>query len=227
MYRFTIISLLVISTVGCASMTSSIMNRSDHDVFSKNSHKKQKGVPVTLSVPTHLKVQIQEEYFLRKNQDTANPHYMPKPVSVDRPILSVDYGFDYEDKIFMVDLKRPAVGTIQTDIQIDPDTQYFRAIKGKVVDNTLREIAQILPQFNVAFATPTSGSIGDAESKLITAKRTVAFTRIDINAVDFEQQLTNFFDKHVNNCNDCQTRQGDGTTDQSSTIQQPEYETIQ
>jgi len=200
-------------------MTSSIMNRSDQDVFTKNSRKKQKGVPVTVAVPTHLKVQIQEEYFLRKNEDTDNPHYMPQSVSVDRPILSVDYGFDYEDKIFMVDLKRPAVGTIQTDIQIDAETQYFKAIKGKVVDNTLREIGQILPQFNIALASPTSGKLG-AESKLITDKRTVAFTRIDINAVDFEQQLEQFFDKHVNNCNDCKIRQGDAQND-SSYIQPP------
>ncbi len=178
---------------GCSSFTSMVMNRDDHDNFRRNSNVPQKGVPITVNVPTHLKVRIEEEYYITK----SGKHLYP-----EKPIRSVETGLDYEEKIFMVDLKRPAVGTIQTDIQIDPKTQYFQAIKGKVVDNTIREITDILGQFNIQFATPTKGNVDT--TSLNSDFRTVAYARFDINSPDFELQLDQFLDTHINNCNNCQ-----------------------
>lgn len=193
MIRVLTVALFVSTLSGCASFTSMMMNRDDDDNFSRNSNLPQKGVPVTVKVPTHLKVRIEEEYYITKDGVQLFP---------EKPIRSVVTGLDYEGKVFMVDLKRPAVGTIQTDIQIDPNSQYFKAIKGKVVDNTIREITDILGQFNVQFAEKSSGGLEKVD--LNTDYRTVAYGRFDINAVDFEQQLDQFFDTHINNCNNCQ-----------------------
>ena len=192
MTRLVLLIIAVSIFPGCTSMTSMVMNRDDGDNFSRNSQAPQKGIPITVAIPTHLKVRIEEEYYITKQ----GKHIYPT-----KPILSVETGFDYEDKIFMVDLKRPAVGTIQTDILIDPKSQYFSAIKGKVVDNTIREITDILGQFSVPLGIKTSGELN--VTGLNKDLRTVAYARFDINSADFEQQLNQFLDHHINNCNTC------------------------
>ena len=197
-----VLTLLVVST-GCTSMTSTLLNRDDCDNFTRNGGKHpEKGIPITLRVPTHLKVWIDEEYYLQKTK--AEDGKIPlKALNTGKPVISVVTSFDYEEKLFTVDFKRPGAGTLKTDIQMDSEKQYFKQIHTKVVDNTIQEITKIVKQFSVPLGIKTS--VGQSiEKNLIVDTRTVAFVRFDINAPDFEQQLMAFFDQHINSCNSCQ-----------------------
>lgn len=191
------VSLLVVVS-GCSSMTSSMLNRDDYDFFWRNSKVPNKGIPVTVKVPTHLKVWIEEEYYIQNTATGLQPFYP------DTPVISVATGFDFEEKMFTVDFKRPGAGTIQTDVELDAEAQYFKKIHGKVVDNTIREITDIVKQFKPAFATKTSEFDEEIKKNLIFDTRTVAYGRFDINDPDFEQKLAMFFDRHITSCNCCQ-----------------------
>ena len=197
MIRSFIILLLLTVVSGCTSMTSSFLNRDDYDNFSRNSKHPAKGIPITLKVPTHLKVRIEEEYYIQKGASG-----LQRVLTKTKPVISVETTFDYEEKIFTVDFKRPGAGTLQTDIKLDRDTQYFTQIHSKIVDNTIQEITKVVKQFSAPLGLKTSVGTNIAD-KLIIDRRTVAFGRFDINAPDFEQQLAGFFHTHINECNDC------------------------
>jgi hypothetical protein len=197
--RTSLILILLVTVSGCTSMTSTLLNRDDQDNFTRDGKIPAKGIPITLRVPTHLKVWIEEEYYIQKKKDGMDGLEV---LQTGKPVISVVTSFDYEEKIFTVDFKRPGAGTLQTDIKIDKDSHYFTQIHSKIVDNTLQEITKVVKQFSAPLGIKTSVG-ATIKDNLIVDTRTVAFTRLDINACDFEQQLMSFFNQHINDCNSC------------------------
>ncbi len=183
---------------GCTSMTTTLLNRQDDDSFTRNERCPNRGIPITVLVPTHVKIWIEEEYYIQNQGEKLAPLYL------DKPVLSVRTEYDYEEKLFTVDFKRPMSGTIQTDIKIDAQKQYFERIHGKVVDNTIRDITGIIQQFAPAFRKGKATAAGETlMANLIVAKRTVAFGRFDLNAPDYAARISQFLDAHINNCGYC------------------------
>lgn len=103
----------------------------------------------------------------------------------------------YTDKVFTVDFKRPAGGTLGiSDTTFDAE-QYFSKIKATYTENTLKDI-------NTAFQTltgqATSVKIGDNEQQLVVDEREVARARFDISEPRWEERMHAFVDQHVTGC---------------------------
>lgn len=222
----------VIALSGCASFSTTMLNRQDDNSlwgnsngeFKGNNNKTRpyKGVPITLKLPTHLDVFIDEEYFLKIQGDKVS-----EPLENQCRLLSVRNKLIYSDKVFTVDFKRPASGTLGLTLGFDEDEQYFNSIDSKLKDDTIVAssalvagvINSLQAQNSAAIKTSTAEEEArkkEEEKKKADAKakkdgvvtpdsRVVAYQRFDINAIDFEQQVADFVNKHLNCCNQCST----------------------
>lgn len=197
---------------GCTSISSTLVNRTDNDMFVGNSNGEPnmhsgarpfKGVPITVRVPTHVDVAIREKvrYYAADNSLT--------PIKTRHRHLFVQTDLIYTDKVFMVDVKRPAAGTLDYTMEFgalgdDVDNrQYFKSLKSKIEDKTLADVSTAIS--TVLQAIPTSKDDGQNEegtnkdtAGVIVEERTVAWKRFDIDAYDFEDQVSLFVDQHMN-----------------------------
>lgn len=222
-------AILVLSGVslvatGCTSISSTLLNRTDNDVFVGNSNGEPnahcgarpfKGVPITIRVPTHLDVAIKEKLYLRKNKDdklvrvyTRNRSLYVEPVVIET------------DKVFTVDPKRPAAGTLASTIEWNTDktadggednSQYFASIVNNIKDETILDVTAalntVLPTLNtIAARTANDGqqTASTLKDELIVESRTVAWKRFDLDSYCFEQEVADFVSQHMNCCNTCQ-----------------------
>ena len=207
------ITVAAISTFGCNSISSTLVNRTDSDFFYGNSNgdpcrkcqtRPFKGVPITVRVPTHLDIAVKETVFLRATKD--NEHI--SKVITPRPHLFVETQLIETDKVFTVDVKRPAAGTLDYSMTFgkkdDPtdDEQYFSEIKSTIVDKTINDINTslqgILPLLRKAPTAKSTAAPG--ERNVFTENRIVAWKRFDLDAVDFELQITAFLEQQLNYC---------------------------
>lgn len=210
--------LAILAFSGCTSVTSTMLNRTEADNFvgNSNGHPKKhcdarpfKGVPITLRVPTHVDIAIVEKVRLSLDSKSRELHRLD---STHRH-LSVATNLIYTDKVFTVDVKRPAAGTANYTLEFGGATddldnrQYFKNIKSRIVDETIKDVTSAI---NTVFnALPASTE--DAGAKFITdgtvtffeQTRTVAWKRFDVDAVDFEAQVAAFVELHMNSCNTC------------------------
>jgi len=183
------------------------MNRYDNDRIGGVSNgergihenaKPFKGIPVTMKVPTHLDVKVIETIYL----DPATY----KPVPTERRNLSAEAVTVVSDKIFAVDPKKAAAG--ETNYSFAMKDGYYTQVKQMVNDETIKDVNAALVNLLPLLApkpAPKSltkfemGSPGEPETKT----RVVAWKRFDINSVDFEDQVKQFVDHHINNCDSC------------------------
>jgi hypothetical protein len=198
---------LVVSAVGCTSLSSTMLNRLDDNSFVGNSNgdacsrgrtRPFKGVPITLQVPSHVDVSIDETYYLANDATTGTLTELP----IGR-ILNVRTEVIKTKKVFIVDFKRPASGTLNLDAKFNDD-QYLKSITSHLEDTTIKDSAALLGTV-LKFATgkQTSGTQGPAPSPNFSRQtRTVAYRRFDINEPDFEGQVDAFVSRHLNNCNE-------------------------
>jgi len=202
--------------VGCTSISSTMLNRLETDDFVGNSNGKLKangaarpfkGVPITLRVPTHVDISIQEKVRFCLNGNTLTP------LRSTRRHLWVETDLVYTDKVFTVDVKRPAAGTANYTLEFGEKTadldnrQYFKNIKSRIVDETIKDVTAAI---NTVFSALPSGRNGEpagvAGSEglvFFEQTRTVAWKRFDVDMVDFEMQVAAFVRDHLNNCNSC------------------------
>ncbi len=219
---------------GCASVKSTAINRVDSDVFIGDSNGKPKvhcsarpfnGVPVTLRVPTHLDVAIQEKLLFICDGKTMKRHMGKRNFSVHTELVRTE-------KVFTVDPKRPAAGQLNykmrfgaNDGNVD-NSQYFSELDGFVVDRTIADVTLALRDITNALegkgptkkpgATPepkdvpapagAAGAIAPAEATVtyIPEVRTVAWQRFDIDSPTFEQDVAAFVELHMNRCHSCE-----------------------
>ena len=193
---FTILALSTLS--GCTTLVSTMLHRDESDNFYKNQNLPLKGVPMALKVPTHLDVWIEETYYLQMTPRGLE-EYLP-----ERRNLGITTTPVMTKKIFTVDFKRPAAGSLAYDMGFNED-QYLNKVANKIEDKTISDVTAAVQRVATAFAKPTAANFGsdDLKNKIIEGARHVAFRRFDIDAPDFEQQLATFVYDHMNACHDC------------------------
>lgn len=106
-------------------------------------------------------------------------------------------------KIFLVDIKRPASGSLESTIDFNGN-QYFDKIAATSVDTTITDSAALVE--TIISKLPVAGRPVDGEANppalpetFTPRTTTVAYRRFDINSPCFEQDLGDFVDQHLNN----------------------------
>ncbi|MBI3861599.1 MAG: hypothetical protein HY290_06860 [Planctomycetia bacterium] len=137
--------------LGCNSISSTLVNRTDNDQFFGNSNGKPcskcqtrpfKGVPITMRVPTHLEISVKETIFL----EVLTEKNRIQQVSTPRRHLFIETNLVETDKVITVDPKRPGGGMLnysmtfgKKDVRND-HAQYFSEIKSYIVDRTIQDV---------------------------------------------------------------------------------------
>lgn len=211
------ILVLCLTVAGCTSFTSTVLKRFDDNSYTgqSNGHDKKhgaarpfKGIPITLKVPTHLDVYIEETYFVRLDEDSATEllHGKMRLMDIRTEVIK-------SDKVFTVDFKRPASGFLDLDMTFDEEEQYFKKIISKLQDDTITDTANLVATSikSLSALSASKMQLGETvESELRRQRieqdtRVVAFKRFDINSATFEHDLECFVHQHLNQCNQCGT----------------------
>lgn len=197
---------------GCTSVKSTLINRTESDIFIGNSNGKPKakcaarpfnGVPITLRVPTHVDVVIKEKILLR----SKGIHDLTRVATTKRHLF-VETRVIETDKVFTVDIKRPGAGTLNYGMTFGEgkNAQYFAELSSEIEDNTLQDITEAIGTITQAVTTSQTGG-NDPKAAMrptfFPETRTVAWRRFDIDSPAFEQQVAEFVSQHMNQCNSC------------------------
>ena len=154
-----------------------------------------KGIPVTLEVPTHLKLTfVRQQYWVPKEGDAGRFLQNDKDALVT---FDLKHDFIKEKKIFLVDFKRPAAGTMEFGAAIDKDTSGFTNVSYKVNDLTIETIGKqvndlvknILPALGKRTTVVASDT---AATKLVTIDSIVATTIVKLDDPAFQEKVREF-----------------------------------
>ncbi|QDT96703.1 hypothetical protein [Gimesia aquarii] len=223
------IILLFLLCVGCSSIKTTVYDRLEDDTVIANPDKHLKGVPVSLKVPTHLELKIEEKTFWRVEGTEM------MPVTSCRPTRTVSHDVKYIEKVFLVDPVRPAAGptgegvtsnsfgfSFKSDDLSDDQLEkgetksYEYSGKGQlsglhyhIEDRTIERSAELLAsslKFLKAFPqTGATVSGGDDKQKLelnvLETTRVIAWSRFDLNSEHFEEDVMGFLDTYLNQKN--------------------------
>lgn len=195
--------LLVVSMCGCSSFKSTLLTRDESNMHWQ-SVPRLKGVPITVKVPTHLKVIVFEKHFFH------NTEKGPERLEVPVVIRDFDTEVINTEKMFTVDFKRPAAGSIEMTAEFEE--QYFKKIEDKVVDETIDDVANLLSK-TIPLLTPTVDTGDDAnlndtqvgKLEMTEVKSVVAVGVFEFDEPDFEEQVMGFINCHVNNSHNALT----------------------
>src|SRR5262245_40505463 len=130
---------VLLSAIGCASIKSTFVDRDPSDTTWAQSSETMNGIPVTLAVPSHVKVQ-----FVKRYHYTTAGTALQTATADNKQVPLVTYDFTHEviqqKKVVLVDFKRPAAGTFEFSGSIDKDTGYFTQIAHKGEDTTIATV---------------------------------------------------------------------------------------
>lgn len=201
-------ALLLALSTGCGSIKTTAYDRLEDDTLIANPDQHLKGVPVTLKVPTHLKLTIEEKTFWRVEGSELIP------VSTCRATRDVTPEVQYTEKIFLVDPVKPAAGSSEYGFIFKGGKNYsgkgqLEGLDYKITDTTITESAELLKKslsFVNAFprstlASPTGFGVGNdkiTSLDVIQTTRVVAWNQFDINSEYFEEDVMGFLDLHLN-----------------------------
>lgn len=225
--------------MGCQSFSSTMLNRLGDNAFVGNSNgtadgnsaaRPFRGIPVTLRVPSHLDVYIEELCYMKDDGDDKAA--LSGSLTGTR-ILNVRTEVVSTKKVFTVEYKRPASGTLNLETNFS-DEQYFRNISRALQDTTIVDSANLMnttfggtsdparssgrlpalvpptvpgagPQTEQPAAVPSGPTAAQATvlTNHVRDTRIVAFQRFDINDPDYEFQVDRFVSRHLNNCDRC------------------------
>jgi len=187
---------------GCTSISSTLLSRDEGNThWQREQH--LPGVPITLKVPTHVKVYVVETYYLQKVTDGG----VPRTERLKLPFTIRDFAqeFVYTEKIFTVDFKRPAAGKYNLHLGMTTD-QYIQTVEHDVTDETIRDVSALIDQLAGTGLLPraASGQAGTTGplQHLYEVKSVAAVGLFEIDAPDFEQQLTGFINCHLTQAHD-------------------------
>lgn len=212
----TALSTLLLPTLlaGCTSISSTFLQRADDDAMLGISNGKTgihdhtrpfKGIPVTLKIPTHLDLAIVETLLFTDDPTSGKLTHLP----LSKRHLDVQPSLQLSDKVFTVDLKRPAAGSLDYEIEFQNEKdspQYFQQISYHVVDQTLKDISAVIANLKPIQPTPAFPTANQKSSdfpSLSPLVRTIAWKRFDIHAPDFEDQVLAFVNQNLNDCHSC------------------------
>ena len=195
MYRKFLGMLAALAVIaGCTSVKTTYLHRNEDDTGWKTNH--LKGVPITLDVPTHVRFNVIERYFLVNGQ----PLRYPTPINEAVVARDVKYDLITEKKIFTVDMKRPAAGPYQNNTTFD--YQSIKSIDHRLDDQTIEQVGK---QVNALVSTLTTGNLptgfatatGDepeagVDPNISTVESIVCSAVFKLDAPDFEVQVAEF-----------------------------------
>lgn len=193
--RLTILVLFV-CLAGCTSISSTLLTRDEsNNCWEKHPH--LKGIPITLNVPTHMKIYVYDKHFL--SADEVGGQDVIRPVETDIPIRDFSHELLYTDKIFTVDFKRPAAGSYNLRLDMS-DKQYFEKIQHDVTDETIEKVAGLVEAVvGGPLITPSALA---SKPDLKEVQSLVAVGVFNLDDPDFEQQVVVFLNCHLNKSHD-------------------------
>ena len=186
--------------IGCKSSSSTMFSRNEMN-SSWCRFRKVAGIPITIKVPTHVKMYVYETHYLEQD-DAGNG--VKKTAYINLPVTIRDFAHEmvYSEKIVMVDFKRPAAGAFNLEVDLTDD-QYIKKIQHDVTDQTLNEINGILNTLGGQNSIFKLASKQDNNISSITeVKSVVAVGMFEIDSPDFEFQVQEFLDCHINKSHD-------------------------
>jgi len=224
----TIILLQILLNNGCSSIKTTAYDRLEDDTLIANPDQHLKGVPVSLKVPTHLELTVEEKTYWRAEGTELYP------VTSCRCTRTVSHKVQHTEKIFLVDPVRPAAGPRgdvlsnsygfsfkNDDISEDDiknnirERDYEYSGKGQlsgihyhIQDETIIRSAELLNaslQFIKKLPSPKGkeSSFGEGNQNveglnLIQTTRVIAWSRFDLNSEHFEDDVMGFLQTYVN-----------------------------
>lgn len=158
--RFLLIPLMC-ALAGCKSVKSTLLER---DIQTNNVVTKElDGYPITLKVPTHIRVTLYENTFVREIKDGVKQSGW-KIVEIDGDKLrTVSFSTQLieTERIYTVDHKRPAAGQIKYGVNFTDD-QYISQMSSAAVEDTIRQssiaMSRILSLFQGANVAPRTAA---------------------------------------------------------------------
>jgi len=189
---------VLISTIaaGCSSSRSTMLTRNECNTgWNKISH--LHGTPITLKVPTHLRVYVYEKHFMEK-VDIAGVIRWQK---VEMPAV-YDFGSEtlYTDKIFTTDFIRPAAGAFNLKVDYTQD-QYIQKVQQDITDETLKEVGNLIEKLPGLFVPKPAGAklaAGEIGDSLREVKSVIAANVFEIEDPNFETNVSEFVQTFLN-----------------------------
>lgn len=159
------------------------------------------GTPITLKVPTHLRIYVYEKYYMEKVSVAGVSRWQ----RADVPTLH-DFGSEilYTDKIFTTDFIRPAAGTLNLDVNYTPD-QYVQRVQQDITDETLKDVTKLLETLPGKFFPLPGAKLasGQDTADWKEIKSVVAANVFEIDDPHFEMNISEFVQTHLNSkCTD-------------------------
>jgi hypothetical protein len=201
-------------TAGCASVKSSFLERDPADAAWAPASGPIDGVPVTLEVPSHVKVQFVRRYHYATPAPGKDPVQLTTAGPDGKPIPLVTYDFTHEiieeKKVVLVDFKRPATGKFDFKADINKDTGYFTQVRHQGNDRTIETVGNevndlvatiarvqapphVQPAPQNAPAQPATPGVTPPPAAAAAPIETVLATVfIKVTDPDFERQLRDF-----------------------------------
>ncbi len=177
-----IICVSILLAGGCASFESQLVHRDPCNT--KWEHVEADGIPITVSVPTHIDLQIVQESWFHHGQPFPSEHDPLITIRVEHSIVATD-------RLFTIDPKRPAAGTARPVINLK--NQYPDLISSQVNDQTIQEIGAAIARLNnsggfpAVFGSPASEKsltdAGNIRAQLFRVDSVLAARRFDLEAL--------------------------------------------
>jgi len=181
---------------GCTSSKSTMLTRDN--LNSEWVEHKVSGVPITLQVPTHLKLYVYDIHLLKTVSvgGVEDVEFMEQPRMRDfaSELLTTE-------KIVMVDFKRPAAGAFNLNVKFKG--QYLDQYQQDITEETIARVGEFFQRLAAAgfqFA-PTgidAGATSTIRQKVAEVKSVAAVGIFELDAPDFELQVKEFLNTHLN-----------------------------
>lgn len=223
--RKGLLMLVVAAAIpGCTTFKSTMFHRGED-----NQHWYEgpvlKGIPTTLRVITHVRVDIVEHRYLTGKTEPTSDRKALGISAADPAINWLDNGAPRRsvviipietEKIVTIDPKRPLSGTADK-INFTFAGQQVDQLEYQVNDDTLEDITAIvtdlfpdgvIPEGTQPAADTTNSMDIPAEGHVLAkamlqVDATVASTLLEIDDPNFEGNLRYFIDNQLNECHDC------------------------
>ena len=178
---------LCIAGAGCSSVHTTHIKRNPEACGWDTKH--LRGVPVTVSIPYQLEVQIVEVTYYDMS-DNKNP----KPVTCTKEI---NHFVREKKEVITVDFVKPAAGV--GNVEATLDNQFFKSITGHIEDKTIETITASLKTLTQKAGTSTAGSLPGTGS-FERVEHLLASKLFDVNDRELERKVHEFAGLYLNGC---------------------------
>lgn len=192
-----LLSASLASASGCSSIKSTLYTDDGCQTCEKVT-KHLKGVPTTLTVPTHLHVYVLKTRWGKIDPTRGEVAFIP-----ELEARSVHIEKIVQKEIFTVDFKRPASGYLAYNLKFDVGNQYITKIDNSLEDKTIASVAGLISQ--VLQSVPTlAGGVPTGErieaGKLAPFPEIIASELFALNEPQMQERIQTFLDVYLNQC---------------------------